>query len=403
MTYSEPARTTTRRIRIRRIRVVGLLVVIAAIAAALGHQLLASSSPRAASPIDVLRSEHRGPLGEAVPSSVWPAYGQAAFVQTGQSQVHVGPNQHVAAIASVAKVMTAYLVLRDHPLQPGEDGPTITLTDADVADTERRRRQQESVVPTAVGEQLTERQALQALLLPSANNIAAVLARWDAGSVDRFVARMNAAARSLGMTHTRYTDPSGFDDATVSTAADQVRLVDRAMRLPVFASIVATPSATLPVAGTVHNTNRLLGHNGFVGVKTGSTAAAGGCFAFRAIRWIDGKRTTITGVVLGQPGHDKIAAGLAAADAMVDRIAGHSRRQVPTMPDLRRRTPAPGTAPRSHRLRLHARRLPDKGSPALERERPNRSARAALGQQTPEVLPLNHGAPVRIEAETPHE
>ena len=325
------------------------------------------------------------------------------LVQTGQSQVQAGPNQHAAAIASVAKVMTAYVVLRDHPLRPGEDGPTITLTDADVADTERRRRQEESVVPIAAGEQLTERQALQALLLPSANNIAAVLARWDAGSVDRFVARMNAAARSLGMTHTRYTDPSGYDNATVSTAADQVRLVDRAMRLPVFASIVATPSATLPVAGTVHNTNTLLGHNGFVGVKTGSTDAAGGCFAFRAIRWIDGKRTTITGVVLGQPGHDKIAAGLAAADAMVDRIAGHSRRQVLAMPDLRQRTPAPGTAPRSHRLRLHARRLQDKGSPALERERPNRSARAALGQQTPEVPPLNHAAPVGVVAETPHE
>jgi D-alanyl-D-alanine carboxypeptidase (penicillin-binding protein 5/6) len=299
--------------------------------------------------------------------------------------------------------MTAYLVLRDHPLRPGQDGPTITLTDADVADTDRRREQQESVVSVAAGEQLTERQALQALLLPSANNIAAVLARWDAGSVDRFVARMNATARSLGMTHTRYTDPSGYDDATVSTAADQVRLVDRAMRLPVFASIVATPSATLPVAGTVHNTNALLGHNGFVGVKTGSTAAAGGCFAFRAIRWIDGKRKTITGVVLGQPGHDQSAAGFAAADAMVDRIAGHSPRRVPPMPDLRQQTLAPGTAARSHRLRLHARRLPDKGSPALERERPNRSARAALGQQTPEVLPLNQAAPVRVEAETPHE
>ena len=112
---------------------------------------------------------------------------------------------------------------------------------------------------------------------------------------------MNTTARSLGMTHTRYTDPSGYDDATVSTAADQVRLVDRAMRLPVFAGIVATPGDA-SVAGTVHNTNTLLGHNGFVGVKTGSTAAAGGCFAFRAIRWIDGKRTMITGVVLGQPG-----------------------------------------------------------------------------------------------------
>jgi D-alanyl-D-alanine carboxypeptidase (penicillin-binding protein 5/6) len=295
-----------------------LAVGVAAIAGGFGYRSLASSPSTAAPPGGSILREERGAHGEALPSAVWPADGQAA-VQIGQSQAQAGPNQHAAPIASVAKVMTAYLVLRDHPLRPGEDGPTIALTDADVADTDRRRGQQESVVSVAAGEQLTELQALQALLLPSANNIAAVLARWDAGSAERFVGRMNATARSLGMTHTRYTDPSGYDDATVSTAADQVRLVDRAMRLPAFASIVATPSAWLPVAGTVRNTNTLLG-NGFVGVKTGSTAAAGGCFAFRAIRWLDGKPTTITGVVLGQPGHDRIAAGLAAADAMVDRI-----------------------------------------------------------------------------------
>jgi serine-type D-Ala-D-Ala carboxypeptidase (penicillin-binding protein 5/6) len=308
MTRRPAARATSRRIRIRRVRAAGLLAVVAVMVAAVGYRLLASSASTAASV-------------EAVPSTVWPAHGQAAFVEGGRSQLHVGPNQHPAAIASVAKVMTAYLVLRDHPLASGQDGPTITLTETDVADTERRRGQDESVVSVVAGERLTERQALQALLLPSANNIAAVLARWDAGSTDRFVARMNAAARSLGMTRTRYTDPSGYDDATVSTAADQVRLVDRAMRLPVFASIVATPSVALPVAGTVHNTNTLLGHSGFVGVKTGSTAAAGGCFAFRTIRWIGGKPTTITGVVLGQPGRDRIAAGLAAAESMVDRIA----------------------------------------------------------------------------------
>src|SRR2546423_6397028 len=309
MRYSEPARPATR--RLRRIRVVGLLVGIAAIAAVVSHQLLASSSSTAESPVDVVRSG-RGALDEAPPSTVWPLYGQAA-VQIGQSQVHAGPNQHAAPIASLAKVMTAYLVLRDHPLQPGQDGRTITLTDADVADTDRRAGQVESVVPIAAGEQLTELQALQALLLPSANNISSVLARWDAGSEDRFVARMNATARSLGMTHTRYTDPSGYDDTTMSTAADQVRIVDRAILLPVFASIIATPSATLPVAGTVHNTNTLLGRNGFVGVKTGSDDAAGGCFAFRAIRWIDGKRTTVTGVVLGQPGPGPIEAGPPAA------------------------------------------------------------------------------------------
>jgi D-alanyl-D-alanine carboxypeptidase (penicillin-binding protein 5/6) len=288
--------------------VVVMVVVLAAGSAVAGCEYLRDRSTEAAR--------------EAL-STVWPAHGQAAFVQTGQSEVQAGPDQHAAAIASVAKVMTAYLVLRDHPLEAGEDGPTITLTDADVADTDRRRAQQQSVVSVAAGEQLTERQALQALLLPSANNIAAVLARWDAGSADRFVDQMNAAARSLGMTDTSYTDPSGYEDTTVSTAADQVRIVDRAMLLPVFAKIVATPSATLPVAGTVHNTDTLLGHDGFVGVKTGSDDAAGGCFAFRAIRTIDGKQTTITGVVLGQPGDDQIAAGLAAAQAMVDRIISH--------------------------------------------------------------------------------
>jgi serine-type D-Ala-D-Ala carboxypeptidase (penicillin-binding protein 5/6) len=314
--------------RRRSIRAAALVVVIAAIAATLGHRSPAASSV--------------APL----PSTVWPAHGQAAFIEAGQSHVRVGPNQHEAAIASVAKVMTAYLVLRDHPLRLGQRGPAITLTDADVADTDRRRGQRESVVSIAAGERLTELQALQALLLPSANNIAAVLARWDAGSVDRFVARMNSTARSLGMSHTSYTDPSGYDDATVSTAADQVRVVDRAMRVPVFARIVATSTATLPVAGTVHNTDTLLGRDGFIGVKTGSDDAAGGCFAFRAIRWIDGKRTAITGVVLGQPGYDQIDAGLMAADAMVDRIAGG--RAAPTL--------QPGARPPSPMAPLRRRR-----------------------------------------------
>ena len=319
-----------------RIRAAALLLGIAATAAWLGHGLTASPTPTATPQVDVLRSGHSRAHNAALPKTVWPAYGQAA-VRIGQSQIQASPSQHAVPIASVAKVMTAYLVLRDHPLRSGQAGPTIALTDADVADTDRRRERRESVVSVADGEELTERQALQALLLPSANNIAVVLARWDDGSISRFVSRMNAAARSLGMTHTRYTDPSGYDNTTVSTAADQVRSAIRAMRLPAFAKIVSTSTVTLPVAGAVDNTNTLLGHDGFVGVKTGSDDAAGGCFAFRAIRSIHGKRTTITGVVLGQPGDDQIAAGLGTAAAMVDRITG--RRSLPP--------PPPGLAPRN--------------------------------------------------------
>src|SRR5262249_36025841 len=113
MAYSAQSRTRNR-VRIRWIRVAGLVVVIAAIAAALGHRLPASSSSTPASPVVTGRGEHRGARGQVLPRMVWPAYGQAA-VQLGQSQVQAGPNQHTAAIASLAKVMTAYLVLRDHP------------------------------------------------------------------------------------------------------------------------------------------------------------------------------------------------------------------------------------------------------------------------------------------------
>jgi D-alanyl-D-alanine carboxypeptidase (penicillin-binding protein 5/6) len=327
---NQPARRPARR---HRSAVIAALVLLgAALAGILTYASLAvvnrhgrsGFSPSSAPQFPLPPAPSSVPLSaesESPSSSVWPAQGQAAFVESGQEHVQAGPNQHPAPIASVTKVMTAYILLRDHPLQAGDDGPVLTLTDADVADTARRRAQGQSVVSVAAGERLTERQALEALLLPSANNIAVVLARWDAGGVDQFVARMNAAAQSFGMSETRYTDPSGFEQTTVSTAADQVQIVERAMSLPVFAGIVAMPSATLPVAGTVASTDALLGHDGFVGVKTGSDNAAGGCFAFRAVRTIGGKQTTITGVVLGQPGANQIAAGLMAAKDMVDRIA----------------------------------------------------------------------------------
>jgi D-alanyl-D-alanine carboxypeptidase (penicillin-binding protein 5/6) len=231
-----------------------------------------------------------------------PGPGQTSY-QVGNGPVVSSIGQQPVPIASLAKVMTAYLAVRD------PHGVTVTVTDDDVADTERRAAQDESIVPVAAGETLTERQALTAILLPSANNVAAMLARAVAGSQDAFVARMNDTAQALGMRHTIYTDPSGFDEGTRSTAADQLILAQHAMRLPGFASLVALRSAELPVAGTVHNTDTLLGHDGFVGIKTGSSDAAGGCFMFRVHR----TGGDLTGVVLGRRGHNLIAAGLSAA------------------------------------------------------------------------------------------
>ena len=208
-------------------------------------------------------------------------------------------------------------VIGERPLHGGDGSLSLTVTDADVADTNRRAGRAESIVHVKAGETLTERQALVALLLPSANNVAAMLARAADGSEAALVARMNDMAHALGMRHTTYTDPSGFDEGTRSTAADQLLLARQAMRLPDFAALVALPSDDLPVTGTVHNTDALLGQDGFVGIKTGSDDAAGGCFMFRAHR----SGGDITGVVLGRPGHDLVAAGLQAARELVESLA----------------------------------------------------------------------------------
>jgi D-alanyl-D-alanine carboxypeptidase (penicillin-binding protein 5/6) len=184
-----------------------------------------------------------------------------------------------------------------------------------------RRSQEQSLVEVSAGEELTERQALMAVLLPSANNVAVMLARFTAGSVKKFVSRMNAMAAALGMWDTNYTDPSGFDDRTSSTASDQLILARVAVHDEVLADMMATRSYRLPVAGTVQNTDTLLGKDGFVGMKTGSDDAAGGCFMFLTHRVIDGKTVDMVGVVMGQPGHNLIHAGLYAARQLANRTA----------------------------------------------------------------------------------
>ena len=214
-----------------------------------------------------------------------------------------GPGAHrPVPLASVAKLMTAYVIVHDHPLDAGAEGPQIVVRPDEAAAYPAQARNGDSLVPVIAGEQISERQALVALLLPSADNMAWILARWDAGSQQAFVAKMNAAARRLGMTGTRYTDPSGLAASTVSTAADQVLLGRAVMAQPVLAGIAAARTAVVPVAGPVRNINRLLGTDQIVGLKTGSTTAAGGCVLLAAWHRVSGRRALIIAAVFGQPG-----------------------------------------------------------------------------------------------------
>jgi D-alanyl-D-alanine carboxypeptidase (penicillin-binding protein 5/6) len=202
-------------------------------------------------------------------------------------------------IASLTKMMTALVILRDHPLAPGEAGPTITIAPRDVEEWAREARAGDSVVEVRAGEVLTEYQALEALLVPSADNIADRLADWDAGSAGAFVDKMNALSDTFRLGATHYADPSGLDGRSASTAADQAYIAAYLMSYPVIRSIVRSQRINLPVVGVVPNRNPALGVDGIIGVKGGYTSEAENCLVTAAYRMQH--TALVIAVTLGQP------------------------------------------------------------------------------------------------------
>jgi D-alanyl-D-alanine carboxypeptidase (penicillin-binding protein 5/6) len=258
----------------------------------------------------------------------WPSEGEAAVAVEGVGSLGSTGGQKPVPIASVAKVMTAYLTLKQFPLAPGEEGFKVRITPAQVGEEHERVALDQSTVEVRAGETLSERQLLEALMLPSANNIAALLAVHDAGGIAAFVKKMNRTAKELGMSQTTYTDPSGFEESTVSTASDQVKLARQAMQDPTFARIVAKPSAQLPVVGRVLNYNELVGHDGYVGIKTGSDEAAGGCLLFAKKVTVGGRTFTVLGAIFGQHDGELVDAALAGADRLADSVAAGVKERV---------------------------------------------------------------------------
>jgi serine-type D-Ala-D-Ala carboxypeptidase (penicillin-binding protein 5/6) len=258
----------------------------------------------------------------------WPSEGEATIAVEGVGSLGGTGGQKPVPIASVAKVMTAYLTLKMFPLKPGAEGFKVRISQAQVNEERERVALDQSTVAVRAGEVLSERQLLEALLLPSANNIAALLAVHDSGSTAAFVKQMNGTARELSMDQTHYTDPSGFEASTVSTATDQVKLARMAMQDPTFAQIVAKTSTVLPVVGRVLNYNELAGRDGYVGIKTGSDEAAGGCLLFAKRMTVGGKTFTLIGAVFGQRDGELVPAALAAADQLGESVAAGVKERV---------------------------------------------------------------------------
>jgi D-alanyl-D-alanine carboxypeptidase (penicillin-binding protein 5/6) len=216
-------------------------------------------------------------------------------------------------MASVTKVMTALLVLKG-----GDLGREIRVPKAAVTYAWKYGGETAALRP---GDVLTARELLQALLLPSGADAAYTLANAYGPGLDAFLARMNATAAQMGMSHTHFTSPDGLpyptETSTYSTPSDLLRLGLAAMRSPVFRSIVDRSFYHLAKGRGHHgywwdNTDELIGsYRGAVGIKTGYTDDAGHCLLFEAVR--DGR--ALIGVVLHSP-----AAGPAAGARDASRM-----------------------------------------------------------------------------------
>ncbi|MGH3276934.1 MAG: D-alanyl-D-alanine carboxypeptidase family protein [Streptosporangiaceae bacterium] len=199
-------------------------------------------------------------------------------------------------MGSITKVMTALVVLR-----AGDLSRKITVTQAAVSYV---RHNGESRAGLIVGDVLTTRQLLDAMLLPSGGDAAYLLASAYGPGLSAFIARMNALAAALGMASTHFASFDGMpvptEYSTYSTPANLIRLGEQAMARPVFRQVVDQSRYVLP-AGPGHHryvwvqTDKLIGsYPGAIGIKTGYTGAAGNCLLFEARRG----NLTLIGVVL---------------------------------------------------------------------------------------------------------
>ncbi|MFF7053444.1 D-alanyl-D-alanine carboxypeptidase [Streptomyces griseorubiginosus] len=284
-----PLRTVARRVKIWTPLVLLLIVAFA----------IAQSMRPLPSPTLALTAEDSYTFDGGKVSLPWPTQGQGWMDVNGIGTMSDFGKQTPVAIGSVAKAMTAYIVLKDHPLKSGEEGAKITV-DALAEKEGGYNKQGESTLNTVKqGDVLTERQAIAAIMIPSANNIARLLARWDAGSEAAFIKKMNDTAKELGMKNTTYTDASGLKETTVSSAEDQVKLGNELVKIPALMEITSMGQWIDPSGQKWYNYNYLVPYTG-IGIKTGTTSAAGGNLLFAARKKVDGETVTVVGAILGQ-------------------------------------------------------------------------------------------------------
>jgi serine-type D-Ala-D-Ala carboxypeptidase (penicillin-binding protein 5/6) len=243
----------------------------------------------------------------------WPAVGEAAIGSVDDGLLtQSSANETSRPTASIAKIIAALAVMEKQPFAQGQQGQTYTVNGADIDNLNTYIAEDGSVLPLRIGTKITQYEAMQRMLIASDNNMADMLTERVFGSKAAYVAYANKMLKRMGLSQSNVADASGFDSSTVSTPSEMVKIGIAAFNNPVISEIVSQQQADLPGIGIITNTNELLGTDGVIGMKTGTTDEAGSCLLFAArYETQDRQEKVIVGVIMGDTDHPSLYSDVA--------------------------------------------------------------------------------------------
>lgn len=297
------ARQAARRRMLRRRRRTATVAVATLVLASLGYTVTVAAAPLPAlqasltvAPETEFVADPQGAESavatQALPSAIGWADGESVWANSTDPY----------PIASITKLFTVLVGQEAAPLTADDDGFTYAWTAAD------RQRQSELVAlsgiafPVPVGSEFTQRQMLELILLPSANDFAQAYAYAIFGDNDGFVAAVNDWTARHGLTSVTVVEPSGMDSRNQASPADLVRVARQVLADPVLSAITRTQSAEIPGIGEVTSTNPLLGTDpGVVGLKTGRLFDSGFNLVAAQTARVGERELVKIAVTLGRP------------------------------------------------------------------------------------------------------
>lgn len=288
--------------------IVFLVVVLATLGTGGGYVWWASTAPLGA-PTVTSQSPVTPP---SEPAEIRLPTTGSMLVSVSDADAYLGPDAAGAWVssggdgprptASIAKLITALVVLDRHPLDgPDDPGPTLTFGEADADLYDEFYVRGATIARMPEGARMSLRDALSTMLLPSASNYAVAIARWGFGSEGAYVGAARSWLEANGLSSTRIVDATGIDERNTSTPTDLLALGKIAAAHPVVAAITSTSSISVPAGpGTVTNTNGLLGVEGIDGLKTGNLGEGSFNLLFTSALDVGiGAPLRVTGVRLG--------------------------------------------------------------------------------------------------------